>query len=70
MSKPQGKPTFYLAGHEDGPPTLDQLIALAQRLTGRDPTPEEIKKPDSCRSHFRRDMGGNVGQIGHAAEPP
>jgi hypothetical protein len=42
MSKPQGKPTLYLAGHEDGPPTLDQLIAMAKQLTGRDPTPQEI----------------------------
>ncbi len=43
MSKPE-KPTFYLAGQEDGPPTLDQLVALAKRLTGRDPTPEEIEE--------------------------
>ncbi len=42
MSKPPEKPTFYLAGQENGPPTLDQLIALAKQLTGHDPTPEEI----------------------------
>jgi hypothetical protein len=44
MSKPPEKPIFFITGHEDGPPTLDQLIALTKRLTGRDPTPEEIKE--------------------------
>jgi hypothetical protein len=44
MSKPPEKPIFFITGHEDSPPTLDQLIALAKQLTGRDPTPEEIEE--------------------------
>jgi hypothetical protein len=42
MSKRPEKPISYLAGQKEGPPTLDALIALTKKLTGRDPTPEEI----------------------------
>jgi hypothetical protein len=49
MSKPPEKPISFITGHKDGPPTLDQLIALTKRLTGRDPTPQEIEE---ARSHL------------------
>jgi hypothetical protein len=38
-------PILHLIGPRVGPPTLDDLIALAKALTGRDPTPEEIEQP-------------------------
>ena len=37
------KPELYLTGPSKGPPTLDDLIALTRRLTGREPTPDEIE---------------------------
>jgi hypothetical protein len=44
MSKPPEKPILFITGHKDGSPTLDQLIALTRQLTGRDPTPQEVKE--------------------------
>ena len=36
--------TLHLAGQPHGLPTLADLIVLARRLSGRDPTPEEIDR--------------------------
>jgi hypothetical protein len=36
------KPTLHVAGSVNGPPTLDDLIAMVRKLTGREPTAEEI----------------------------
>ena len=38
------KPILNLTGPRIGAPTLDDIIALSKKLTGRDPTPEEIAK--------------------------
>ena len=43
-------PTLHLTGPRIGPPTLDDLIALAKQLTGRDPTPREIERADGRRA--------------------
>jgi hypothetical protein len=43
MPKHKQKLTLHLAGSENGLPTLDDLVAMAKALTGRDPTPEEIE---------------------------
>ena len=37
------KPVLHLAGSVNGAPTLEQLIAMTKKITGRDPTPEEIE---------------------------
>jgi hypothetical protein len=36
------KPILYLVGSKDEPPRLDDLLALFRRLTGREPTPEDL----------------------------
>ena len=38
--------TLHLAGSKYGPPTREQLIDLARKLTGREPTPEELAAGD------------------------
>ena len=38
------KLTLYLAGSNDGLPTLEEIIWMTQALTGRAPTPEEIEE--------------------------
>jgi hypothetical protein len=38
------KISLNLVGPKHGPPTLEDLIALSKRLTGRDPTAEEIEQ--------------------------
>jgi predicted ester cyclase len=43
MAPTKERVSLYLVGSEKGLPTLDELIALARKLTGRDPTPEEIE---------------------------
>ena len=43
MANESQKPALYLAGSEHGTPTLEDLVALARALTGREPTPEEIE---------------------------
>lgn len=35
------KPVLHLIGSHDGLPTLEEIFALAEKLTGRPPTPEE-----------------------------
>lgn len=45
------RPTLNLTGPQVGPPTIDDLIALAKRLTGRDPTPSEIDKAKQILAH-------------------
>jgi hypothetical protein len=37
------KPELYLVGPRVGMPSLDDLIELTRRLTGREPTAEEIE---------------------------
>ena len=44
MDDKKAKPDFYLVGQKHGPPTLEDLIALAKALSGRHPTPDELKK--------------------------
>lgn len=36
------KPTLTLTGPKDVGPTPDDLIALYRKLTGRDPSPDDI----------------------------
>ena len=38
------KVTFALTGPADGPPTLDDLLRLFERLTGRAPAPEDVER--------------------------
>lgn len=38
------KPKFLLTGPKDGPPTVEDLVALFRQLTGRDPSPGEIEQ--------------------------
>ena len=33
---------YYLTGRRHGPPTLDDILAMFRRVTGREPSPEEI----------------------------
>ena len=40
---PPKKPILHLTGPRTGLPTLDDLIALARALSGRDPTQAEIE---------------------------
>ena len=39
-----GKPSLYLVGSGDGPPTADDILALFRAVTGREPTPEDEAK--------------------------
>lgn len=41
---PKQRPTLHLAGPDAGPPTLEDILALAKALTGREPTSEEIEQ--------------------------
>jgi len=41
-------------GQKEGAPTLDALIALTKKLTGRDPTPEEIAHARQRMSTFSK----------------
>ena len=43
MPPTKEKVSLYLVGHRIGLPTFDDLIAFTRKLTGRDPTPEEIE---------------------------
>jgi hypothetical protein len=52
------KPTLYLTGPKDGPPTLDDLIALSKALSGREPTAEEIE--NARRILARRPASGRL----------
>lgn len=36
------KPCLNLVGPDDGEPSLDDLVALFERLTGRKPTTDEL----------------------------
>jgi len=45
MSKPPEKPTYFVTGRKNGAPTLDQLVALTRRLTGRDDTGRDRSSP-------------------------
>lgn len=44
MDDKKDKPHFYLVGQDHGPPTFEDILALAKALSGRDPTPNEIRK--------------------------
>jgi hypothetical protein len=33
---------LYLTGQRNGAPTLDDITALFRKLTGREPTPEDV----------------------------
>ncbi len=36
------KPRLILTGQHEGPPSVDDLIALFKKLTGREPDPADI----------------------------
>ena len=38
------KPVLRLVGPEEGGPTLEDLLALAEQITGREATPEEVEE--------------------------
>jgi hypothetical protein len=38
------KPALYLAGWNEGILTLDDLIALYKKVTGKDPTPGDLEE--------------------------
>ena len=80
MDDKKDKPHLYVFGQQYGPPTFEDIIALTKALSGRDPTPDELKearevyesgvlkKPENLKvRELRADEGLLFRQIHHAA---
>jgi putative acetyltransferase len=80
MDDKKDKPHVYLVGRQHGPPTFEDIIALTKALSGRDPTPDELKearevyesgvleKPENLKvRELRADEDVTFRQIHHAA---
>jgi hypothetical protein len=52
MTKKPEKPHIYLARHVSDPSFFESLMALYKRLTGKDPTAEEIEKARQKHAAF------------------
>lgn len=49
------KPIFMYAGKRVGPPTLEDIIAISRKLTGREPTQEEIERAKATLARQKKD---------------
>ena len=55
------KPRFFLGGPTDGPPTLDDIVALFRAFTGREPDPDDVER--ARKSLEEKQPDNNVGDL-------
>ena len=51
--KPKSRPSLALVGSRGAALTLDDVLSLTRRLTGREPTPQEIESAQQILDHAR-----------------